>query len=548
MSLDDLFLTLQRGFDRFVRRLRLGPPPPPGRSRLLIVQIDGLSHAVLQRGMAEGYAPFLRSLAAQHGHRMLPMTVGMPTSTPAFQMAAMYGVRPNIPGFHYHDKRRGADVHFPRVGHAARVEAEQAAGRRGIVHDGSAYGCVFTGGAANNFYNFARLTRPTGDGMVRAFSAFIVLAYVFAKSLVRTALELVRVLLGVIANPVGGPRGGWQWLCIKIGVSIWVRELFTLSVSRDLYAGVPAVYVNYLDYDVTAHAFGPRSRRALRSLRRVDRSIHQLWRVLRRVPEHRYDLYVLSDHGQAECRAYHAVAGGSPIERRLFEFLDGRGGTEMAEAPAEPTPGLRQRLRAYRQAERGFFQRFVNYLEEDLLSQANAYERDGIRVVSAGPNAFLYLLEVREPVTIETLERRFPRLGEEISRSPGIGFVLARSERGPVCFWRGQRFQLGPKEPGPFGGRPDADVVLRGILDLMDMPSAGDLVLYGIDAPGGHVSFIPEVGAHAGPSPDELHTFIVAPPTSGLPATIAHPIELYPHFLSYQADGGHVVASNGKKA
>ena len=45
----------------------------------------------------------------------------------------------------------------------------------------------------------------------------------------------------------------------------------------------------------------------------------------------------------------------------------------------------------------------------------------------------------------------------------------------------------------------------------MAMPSAGDLVIYGIDAPEGHVSFIPEVGAHAGPSPEEMHTFIVRP-------------------------------------
>ncbi|MGH7332431.1 MAG: alkaline phosphatase family protein [Candidatus Rokuibacteriota bacterium] len=537
MSPDDLFLALQRGLDRLVRRLRLGPRPPSGRSRLLIVQIDGLSRSVLEQAMAEGHAPFLRSLGAQHGHRVRPMTVGMPTSTPAFQLAAMYGVRPDIPGFHYHDKRRGTDVHFPRAGHAARVESEQAAGRRGILQDGSAYGCVFTGGAANNFYNFARLTRPTGDGMVRVLSAFIVLAYVFVKSLLRTVLELVRVLLGVIANPVGGTRRGWQWLGIKIGISIWVRELFTLSTSRDLYGGVPAVYVNYLDYDVTAHAFGPRSRRALRSLRRVDRSIHQLWRVLRRVPEHRYDLYVLSDHGQAECRAYRTVTGGTAIARRLFdEFLDREHASHAGAETASP-PGLRGRLRAYREGEKALFQRFVNYLEEDLLGEASAHERGGIRIISAGPNAFLYLLEVPEPVTIEALERRFPGLGAEISRSPGIGFVLARSEHGPVCFWRGQRFQLGPREPGPFRGRPDTDIVVHGILDLMAMPSAGDLVLYGIDAPGGHVSFIPEVGAHAGPSPDELHTFIMAPAAARLPTAIAHPIDLYPHFLAYQEEG-----------
>ena len=36
-------------------------------------------------------------------------------------------------------------------------------------------------------------------------------------------------------------------------MSIWVRNFFTMAVSRDLYEGVPAIYVNYLGYDETAH-------------------------------------------------------------------------------------------------------------------------------------------------------------------------------------------------------------------------------------------------------------------------------------------------------
>jgi hypothetical protein len=66
------------------------------------------------------------------------------------------------------------------------------------------------------------------------------------------------------------------------------------------------------------------------------------------------------------------------------------------------------------------------------------------------------------------------------------------------------------------------------------MPSAGDLVIYGIGAPRGHVSFIPELGTHAGPSPEELHTFVVHPPKVTLPAPIHHPVQLYDHFIHYQ--------------
>src|SRR5919106_5663481 len=253
MSPDDLALSLQRALDRLVRRLRRGSAPEHTHRRLLIVQIDGLSRVVLERALATGRMPFLNRLLRRDGYRLEPMTVGLPTSTPAFQMAAMYGVRPDIPGFHYYNRERRADIHFPRAGHAAWVEARQAAGRRGIVQGGSTYGCVFTGGAVNNLFSFASLTRPSGRELLQALSP-VVVAWVCLKCLLRTLVELGRAVARLVAHPVAARRG-WRWTTIKIGFSVWVRGFFTLAVSRDIYAGTPVVYVNYLDYDVAAHAF-----------------------------------------------------------------------------------------------------------------------------------------------------------------------------------------------------------------------------------------------------------------------------------------------------
>ena len=74
------------------------------------------------------------------------------------------------------------------------------------------------------------------------------------------------------------------------------------------------------------------------------------------------------------------------------------------------------------------FQQFINYLNEDYLRRPDpeACERDGVRVISAGPNAFVYVRDSPEPLTAEALEQRLPGLAERLSRSPDIGFVLAR--------------------------------------------------------------------------------------------------------------------------
>jgi hypothetical protein len=322
---------------------------------------------------------------------------------------------------------------------------------------------------------------------------------------------------------------------------VWLRELFTLAAARDIYAGVPTIYVNYLDYDVAGHAWGPRHRRALRALRRVDASILRLWRVLRRVPEHRYDLYVLSDHGQAASLPYLKVTGGRPIEQSLFEDFFDPAGTRVVSARERKLGGLAAGLGALRARRApGFFQRFVNYLEQDfpwvLGGTRSVRERGGIRVIAAGPNAFVYFLESAEPWTLERIEERYPALATRISASPGIGIVLVRSAAGPLCFWRGARYGLDTLGDGPFAKRPDLERVVEGIRDLMAMPSAGDLVIYGIDAPQGNVSFVAEVGAHAGPSADELHTFLIHPPGMTVPTPITHPVQLYPYFARYQVD------------
>ena len=536
MPLDDLVLRLQRLLDRLVRRLYLGRAPEATQRRVLIVQIDGLSRSVLEQALADRTVPFLAKLLRRRGWLLTPMSVGLPASTPAFQMSVMYGVRPDIPGFHYHDKRRRSDVYFPRGHDSLLVETAQAQGRRGILEEGSAYGCVFTGGATSNLLTFAMIRRPSRAGVLRMVSQLLVVGWVLVKCCVLSAIQVTRALLRFVADPVGESARGWRWLAIKIGISVWLRELFTLAVARDLYAGVPAIYVNYLDYDVFAHAYGPRHRRALRALRRIDRSIYRLWRVLRRVPEHRYDLYVLSDHGQAGCTPYRRLSGGKPIEQALFDDL-----LDPLVVHAERTPTGRARravhgIAAYRtHRASGFFQRFVNYLERDfpwvLGGMRAVREHNGIRIVSAGPNAFVYFLELAAPVRIEWIDDRFPGLADQISRSRGVGFVLARAADGPVCCWRGKRYRLDDLGIGPFGGRDDLPRIVEGFHDLMAMESAGDLVVYGIGAPEGNVSFVFEVGTHAGPSYDELHTFVIHPSTVTLASPIAHPIELYAHFM-----------------
>ncbi len=540
--LDDFFLWVQALVDRVARWARLRWPAPHGGRRFLIVQIDGLSREVLRQALESGRAPAIARLMAAGRLRWRDLSVGIPSSTPAFQAALMYGIHPDIPGFHWYDKRERADRYFPRPGVAALVEERHARGRRGIMEGGACYGCVFTGGAAESLWTMSRLLRPTraGAALLRTPLSGVLLGWVVIKCLALTATELTRALLRLVADPLRFGRRRMKWLLFKIGLSIWTRQLFTLAASADLYRGAPAVYVNYLEYDVLAHTFGPHHPLAFRALRRVDRSIGQLARIVRRLPESGYDLYVLSDHGQTATRPFPHLSGGVSIEATVLAALGQLAPSSAETGGREARPPALVHLRGLRAA--GLFQRFLTYLEHDFLAWMGngGQQTAGARVVAAGPNAFVYFVDALEPLMAKEIERRYPGFAATLSRHPGVGFVLARSPDGPVCWHEGRQVSLGPgSRGGPFDRRPDREVVLNGLRELMSMPSAGDLVLYGIGAPGGDVSFLDERGAHAGPSSAELHTFILHPPTVTLPeAPITHPIQLYPHFAAYLDGAG----------
>lgn len=498
-----LVLRIQGLVDRCSRWMRLVPAAgTSARRRFLIIQIDGLARAIFDRAMAGDRTSAgdslrnLRRLLVTGRLKRRDLSVGLPSSTPAFQAAIMYGGHPDIPGFHFFDKRERLDLHFPRHGVADLVEQRHADGRPGILEGGACYGCVFTGGAQDSLWTFTRLGRLTRAGSVlgRTARSSVLLGWVTLKCLALTLVTLARFVgRTAAALPLGRAelRRSVEALGLDIGVSIWARQLFTLLVSADLYRGVAAIYVNFIDYDVAAHAFGPADRLAFRALRGVDRSIQQLARIVRRLPELGYDLYVLSDHGQVLTRSFESLSGGAPVEEVIRATLDGAAD-------------------------------------------------DQLEIIAAGPNAFVYFTDRAEPLGAAQIEARHPGALERLSRHPGIGLVLARGAGGPVGWCRGHRLSLTrrPEAPAldPFARRPDRDVVVAGLRDLMAMPSAGDIVLYGIGAAGGDVSFIDERGAHAGPSEAELQTFILHPPSVRLPeAPLTHPAQLYPHFMSYHA-------------
>jgi hypothetical protein len=525
--------------DGLIRWARMPPPAAPGRRRFVVIQIDGLSHAIFRRALARRHMPAMLRLVGGGALRPFRLAVGLPTSTAAFQAGVMYGGPVDIPAFEFLDKRTGEYLWFPRPWASAQVEAAHAAGRRGIMDGGRTYGCIFGGGADDTVFTFAHLLRASprwGRLGIRArVFPFLLLAWVSVKMLGVSIVEAARWIARAardfsLGRPVSSPK---RWL-VRLLISGWLRQLFTLSVTADVYAGVPAIYVNFVDYDVPAHALGPGHRTALRALRYVDASIRDIWNAVHRVPELGYDLFVLSDHGQIASIPIESVAGPVPVaEVVLGAFL---AGSHTAPAAAEARPPLAPPLWPLA----AVWQHNAAYLEP-RSRQRNAVWAGALCVIPAGPNLNVYLTDVPGHAHLEVIERRYPGAVERLSRHPAMGFVLVRDAGGPVCYYRGVVLRI-PPPPGPTGcplfDRPDRQLVVQGLEDLLSMPSAGDVMAFGHYAAQGCVSFLNERGSHAGPSEHELYGVLLARPGVTFDFDgVSRPRDLYPLFAGYQEGG-----------
>jgi hypothetical protein len=358
---------------------------------------------------------------------------------------------------------------------------------------------------------------------------------VIAKMSVATVWELAR-WLGAAgrAFTLGRRVRSLRELGTRILVSGWLRELFTLGVTVDLYAGVPAVYVNYVDYDVAGHEHGPHSRAALRALGAVDRSIGRIARVVRRVRTCGYDLFVLSDHGQIRSVPFAAVSGGASVARVVADCFGPGPAPDPTRLPSGEGIGLSMPLWPFAPV----WQRNLAYLDLPVRER-NAVWVGDLCVVPAGPNVNVYLTHSPERVLAEEIEARYPGALARLSEHPAIGFVLARDASGPVCYYHSKVLRI-PPAPGPTGcpvfDRPDRDLVVRGLQDLLEMPSGGDVILFGHYAAAGCVNFLGERGSHAGPSPSEFYAFVAAPAEEPFDfGRVTRPRDLHPLFARYQA-------------
>jgi len=512
------------------RKERLARRATGGESGFVGIQLDGLSAPHLRQALAAGYLPNI-ARHLRRGYALREYRAGLPSTTPAAQGAIFWGKESGIPAFRWFERESGRLISCNDPDQVQHFRESLFTGREGLLAGGSSYANMLDGDAARSIFT---VSSPHPQTLFGRFGG--------GRLLLLMLLHPLRVcrMLGASAieyltefydrwhfrktRPWRVSEGLFPF--IRIFCNVILRELQTFGVIADIYAGIPCIYTTYSGYDELAHHFGPASRPALKNLKYTDKRIGEIMRMLRHAPGARYELILLSDHGQTPGYPFHdrfGVTLGETVSAFVRQSRPTVAATSVGFGLTRvQLDYLRRELDAHTPAwHRRLFRRSRNYLQRkigELTPETLKFDHEGGVVITYSSSlAHLYLTGSGRPLNWRQVEAEQPELLRFLAEHPGIGFVLARGEEEGCClFHRGGRLCFDGR-----GGTVGEDEFLRPygepaqlLPDLCRLASdgaSGDLVLFGAYDGERIACFDDQVGGHGSVGGEQQRPFLILP-------------------------------------
>jgi hypothetical protein len=521
-----------------------------GRRGLIVLQIDALAYADLRRALELGYCPTLERLITEDGFTLRRWFSGLPSATPYCQAGIFHGENDGIPAFRFYDRQARFVVtcNAPAGVQYIRDRIRSA----GALAGGSSYVNLLDGDAQTVAFTVATRERTSiyrrlGGGRMALLIALhpIRVARMAAQAVIEWLREEWERGIGEVERRRTHAEGLFPFL--RVFTNVVVRELQTVAILLDVYLGVPVIYSTFMQYDELAHHFGPSSWQALRDLRRTDRRISEILRMMRSEAAGReYDVVILSDHGMTPSASYRVRFGeslGVTVQRALDDaaerarrtplstFATFPESSEYADMGARIAETMAQAARPYHRSFRRAMRRVRDWfrsrygLREIIFPEKYRVDpRHNVVVTYSSSLALLYFADHVARLELGEIlrDRRRADLYATLLSHAAIGLVATiagssvhlQSARGRALLRDGEIEVLDGTNPlAPYGTEPP---LLRALERLVRQPNAGDLVMFGAYDGYETVSFDDQVGAHGAAGGDQAYPFLIAPASLGL--------------------------------
>jgi hypothetical protein len=554
-AMADVYYT--RKYGALARRLGRPGVALDQRRGFIVIQIDGLSHEHLIQAVAAGHMPYLGRLLAMRRLVVSPWRCGIPCTTPAVQAGIMFGNRFDIPGFRWYEKDRRQGIESKLPDSLRTMRARISPGHPGILRGGSCYVSMFDGDAEVALFTLSTLHRQRFFESARGmglFLLFLLSPFRMVRVTWLTATgylsKLSRRLVALVRPSVENPFDVFSPFLQALSETLFT-EVQTFGVMLDIYRRAPAIYANYTIYDDVIHKAGLGHTAAFQALRDIDKRIRQIDRMRARYRKRRYDLYVISDHGNTPAVPFSWLNGIS-----LARYIAAEVGQEppadervaarerwvdKAHYLADELRGLEEsdslpRLRRVLTAVRRYVDRRV--LDRHELDYNLARQQDVV-VSASGPLAHVYFNVTPRPLDIAEVLILYPHLLDALLAAPGIGAIAGRAGNQTLVLGnQGGAVTIGGEQEKAEGVHPlaqfgDVAYLAAQLHYMANFPHSGDLVVLGAMEPDGKVvAFEEQMAAHGGLGGPQIRPFIARAPECPLvPEAVDDAVDLYAYFV-----------------
>lgn len=514
-------------FKKSIRKIKVKKPLE--KKGFVIFQIDGLSYEAMKKALSFNLMPHLKKIITKDGYSFDKYFTGVPSDTPFFQAGLLYGDNDNVPGFRWIERETGDEIIFKKPESAGHIEEALAKKNPGLLTGGSSYVNLFAGGASRSTFTLSTFSiRYLFKRKVRNFDIFIIFffhIFTFLKTLFYVFFEfLIEIwerVVDVVKKRDVRPEGLFPFA--RVMSNVIFKEIETFGAIMDISRGVPSIYLDYIGYDEIAHHRGPYSISALSTLKAIDRKIYDIYKEIKKA-ERKYDFFIISDHGHTPSIPFFHLNSNKKLENIIADYVRNDDFTIY-----EFDTGYNAAIKRLFIYLNDFFKRGTcNKILNNFLGKAGLnnksinnfdkkinWERDKIiYIMDSGPMANIYFSGKPSKMSVEEVEKYFPRITLMLSKTKGIGFIIGQRDNGEVVIFDKNSnkfysfldfFKNSPDKCsslkhiiGDYAGKEEKDVALSSVEKFCRFKNAGDLILFG-EYNGSHIiNFENQLGAHGG--------------------------------------------------
>lgn len=526
---------------------------------IVILEIDGLSYSRIVSAIHHQIMPYLKELTDSGKFRISHFDCGIPSQTSSCQAGIMYGDNSNICAFRWYDKVNNRVVTSSNFGDMNRVESRILRENSiGLLDNGISINNLMSGNAAVSLFTVSSF-RPKSDEETRRRNlnlySYALKPYMLTKSLIFTVLDAfeegLQYLWAILRNKK--PRLNRMhrlYPLIRAVTNVLLRDISTALTINEIHRNGVVSYTTFYGYDEIAHHSGPDSYEAYRALRKIDRSIKQIHHSAERVSGRKYELYILSDHGQsfgATFRQRYQISLSEFIRSLAVKCtasesqLEVVGVENAGDNNASVRAAITGMVESVRKKKTGRHSEAIEKIDHILEATESGRIESGqnqtdsnIWVMASGNLANVYFPFTRQKASLEEIETEYPNFFANLIEHPGIGLVIVRSEDIPRAVGkRGIRNLVTGEIIGhdPLIQYGDPEVRAEQLRYLADFPEGGDLIIFSSVFPDGTVAAFEElIGSHGGMGGNQTDAFIFHQSDISFPDNIINSNQIFSFF------------------